>query len=854
MNASFSPLGDMIASCSLDQTIRIWDISVLLRKSSAPTANSKSTKNVSSVSASPSSSYPDIFAPSEVMVKHILEGHERGINYISWHPSGQMLVSASDDRLVKVWQLDSFRAWEVDTYSGHFNNVSCATFAYHGDLIISNSEDRTLRVWDTHSKSSIFTFKRENDRYWYISAHPNVALESQMMIFAAAHDNGFSVFKLERDTPSTTMVYGSSGKLLLYISTGCVLNVVSPLHSKTPEKASICVLVGNEKSLSNTLKLGESPISICHNPGDGSILALYKKESSSHVELFLNVFSLQNGDRFSLSSQHLGMITSVLTLPAIGAVFLSRNRFVILDESGSFLFISSTSDKNAIKRISLSLICDNIFTSFVPNCIYLTSSTNDKLFLFDIQQERVVVEASTSFLAGYPISYCCTSPTLDTVAFASKVGIMIFTRKLEQNLSNVICSSGGSCSFIESLAMDDSSGICIFYYSTFYNINYVLPFGETGIVLQTPAPFFITGIIMGNSIGIIDTRGVFRIVHFDASEIRFKYSLDRRDYRTMSSIISSGDLVGQSMIAYLCRKGHPKLALKYVKDTQTRFDLSLECLDIDMAFSMAQKLDIFSCWERLSNEAMVHGRISIVEECYRRLIISNQEEYSYKLLFLWIISGQLEKIKIFKTEYPSLSPTFDFYCSLAIGDKASIVDMLESSQQSMMAFSFAITNKVIEKVKDSSEEQQRVLTFLSSLSISNSCLTNAPNPNSEYEWPISKVMTKSQEPSSVDQQLPRAILRTDSKLLDEENILIDSTPETFSPVAEITSQAWGIEDFEIDPIVYTNSQSISIEEGDEHIKELFHPGIDPIYNLLSYSSNVAVNHIIIGDFESALMV
>ena len=40
------------------------------------------------------------------------------------------------------------KAWEVDTCRGHFNNVSCAIFHPRQDLIVSNSEDRTIRFWD----------------------------------------------------------------------------------------------------------------------------------------------------------------------------------------------------------------------------------------------------------------------------------------------------------------------------------------------------------------------------------------------------------------------------------------------------------------------------------------------------------------------------------------------------------------------------------------------------------------------------------------------------------------------------------------------------------------------------------
>ncbi|RYG57068.1 hypothetical protein EON66_01310 [archaeon] len=43
---------------------------------------------------------------------------------------------------IKLWRMSETRAWEVDTFRGHVNNVSCALFHPKNDLVISDSEDR----------------------------------------------------------------------------------------------------------------------------------------------------------------------------------------------------------------------------------------------------------------------------------------------------------------------------------------------------------------------------------------------------------------------------------------------------------------------------------------------------------------------------------------------------------------------------------------------------------------------------------------------------------------------------------------------------------------------------------------
>jgi coatomer protein complex subunit alpha (xenin) len=67
----------------------------------------------------------DLFGNTDVVVKYVLEGHDRGVNWVAWHPTLPLIVSAGDDRVIKLWRMSDTKAWEVDTCRGHFNNVSC---------------------------------------------------------------------------------------------------------------------------------------------------------------------------------------------------------------------------------------------------------------------------------------------------------------------------------------------------------------------------------------------------------------------------------------------------------------------------------------------------------------------------------------------------------------------------------------------------------------------------------------------------------------------------------------------------------------------------------------------------------
>ena len=104
------------------------------------------------------------------MVKLILEGHEKGVNWAAFHPTHPLIVSGADDRSIRIWKMDDARGFEIEQLRGQVNNVSCVL--YFKDYVISNSEDRSIRVWDVKQRNAIHTFRRDSDRFWILAVHP----------------------------------------------------------------------------------------------------------------------------------------------------------------------------------------------------------------------------------------------------------------------------------------------------------------------------------------------------------------------------------------------------------------------------------------------------------------------------------------------------------------------------------------------------------------------------------------------------------------------------------------------------------------------------------------------------------
>ena len=77
----------------------LWVLPGLRKKNQAPTAmtfeDPFSRQNPQS----------DLFGSTDVMVKYVLEGHDHGVNWASFHPTLPLIVSAGDDRQVKLWRM-----------------------------------------------------------------------------------------------------------------------------------------------------------------------------------------------------------------------------------------------------------------------------------------------------------------------------------------------------------------------------------------------------------------------------------------------------------------------------------------------------------------------------------------------------------------------------------------------------------------------------------------------------------------------------------------------------------------------------------------------------------------------------
>ncbi|KAF5397765.1 Coatomer subunit alpha [Paragonimus heterotremus] len=672
MCAQFHPKEDLVVSASLDQTVRVWDISGLRKKNVAPTGISGIEDHMRQLTGSSrhgntgvgGPGHTELFGTGDVVVRHVMEGHDRGVNWVAFHPTLPIVVSAADDRLVKLWRMTETKAWELDTLRGHYNNVSCVLFHPRQDLLLSDSEDKSIRVWDLAKRTCVTTIRRDSDRFWVVAAHPKLNL------FAAGHDTGFVVFKLERERPAFTL----HKDYMFYVK--------SPFLRRLDLNATKDIpIIQLREGRGSAATLAYNPIEnaaiVLSRPRDGDSNSATSSALSAPTNMVYDLYMLprDTGGSTNEPLQH----TDSRSGTGCAVAWVGRNRFAVLESIGTIVIKNLANEK--VKRVSFTGV-DQFFYAGTGNL--LTRDSNGISLCDVINKHTLATLKNTKF-----IRHVIWSTDGQHVAMFTKLYLYLCDRQLE------IKATVHETVRIKSGAWEEHG---VFIYTTSNHIKYSLLNGDHGIIRTLELPVYISR-VRGNSVFCLDRDYTPLVLSIDPTEYRFKLALIHRRYDEVLHMVRNTNLVGQAIIGYLEKKGYPEVALHFVKDTRTRFSLAMECGQLEVGLEAARALDDKNCWERLGELALRHGNHQIVEMAYQRT--KNFD----KLTFLYLITGNLDKLeKMMKIAEIRKDSSSHYQIALLLGNVAERIKVLRNGGQKPLAYLTAATHGLTAEADELKEQ------------------------------------------------------------------------------------------------------------------------------------------------------
>ena len=105
-----------------------------------------------------------------------VRGHMAPVRSVQFSPDNQHLVSASDDKSVRLWSVQ--RTKFLRGFTEHNNWVRSARWSPDGRYIVSCSDDKTVKIWGAgqdQSGQALHTFTVSKGFGQYCEFHPSGA-------------------------------------------------------------------------------------------------------------------------------------------------------------------------------------------------------------------------------------------------------------------------------------------------------------------------------------------------------------------------------------------------------------------------------------------------------------------------------------------------------------------------------------------------------------------------------------------------------------------------------------------------------------------------------------------------------
>lgn len=167
ISLDFSPSGTVLATISMDQKAKLWDTKTWQLQGSPILCNDR----VFCVRYSPSGGHLAIATASNIEIynpgtRHLVakfNGHGSYNCSLAWTPDGTGLLSSGnyEDPTIREWDTST---WEQvgDAWVGHTDDINVIAIHPAGTLVVSASDDKQVRLWRLSDQRTVSIFQHSD--------------------------------------------------------------------------------------------------------------------------------------------------------------------------------------------------------------------------------------------------------------------------------------------------------------------------------------------------------------------------------------------------------------------------------------------------------------------------------------------------------------------------------------------------------------------------------------------------------------------------------------------------------------------------------------------------------------------
>ncbi|KAG2233384.1 hypothetical protein INT48_000387 [Thamnidium elegans] len=612
-NLAVHPTKPLVLSCSDDMTIRLWDwekswkcVQVFQGHDHFVMHVAFNPKDTNTFASASLDGTIRIWSLGSNRSNFVLEGHERGVNFVDYYHGGDKpyLASCADDNTVRIWDYQNKNC--VQTLNAHRQNVNFAVFHPELPIILSGSEDGTVCLWNSDTYRLENTLDYGLERSWCISCQKdgnNIAL---------GFDEGSVVIRLGREEPVVSM--DASGKII---------------WAKNAE-----IQTANVKT------------SVDDDIKDGDRLALPIKDLGS-CEVYPQTLKHSPNGRF-VSVCGDGEFIIYTALAWRNKTFGSGLECVWATDSNTYAVRESTSRVKVFKNFKeragflpkLSYAAEGIFGGGL-----LGVRSNGFLNFYDwetgVLVRRIDVECKDVIWsdAGDLIAIVC-----EDSFYVLRYNPAAYMTFLENGGNTGEEGVEEAFEFIteisESVKTGSWAGDCLIYTNGSNRLNYLVG-SQVYTISHSDKQMYLLGYSPRDSRIYLADRDVnISSYSLSLAVIQYQTAVLRGDLEEAHSLIESIPKSQLSRIArFLESQNLKELALDITSDDDQKFDLSIQLGKLDIATEIAERSNSVVKWRTLGDRATSDFKFKLAEKC-----LKNSNDLNGLLLF-YLSSGNRDGLR-----------------------------------------------------------------------------------------------------------------------------------------------------------------------------------------------------------------